>query len=330
MTREYEKYLNLYTKDDWQNVGRRCKVCGGQDNRCSETEDGAWGVCYKPDSKAISYKDGVLGHYGTYVLDPQALEAKILESESAVSITKILKEQNKGKELTDSEEKFLDEIHRYLISSWDLSPEHRRYLHNRGFSDIQIEKQLYRTSANSNQIIHPLVKKHSSNLLNVPGFLQVLGEYQFRSHNELIIPTINARGRIINFRKRDILAHTTSKKKYFYVSSRNSRDPNDKGLKAIASAHVLIPSICTDKRVWITEGEFKAHIASDLVSAVFISIPGVGLWSLAIPALEYLNVQKVVLAFDMDLYNNPHVAKSLVKLFNNLKELGYEVQIAKW
>lgn len=309
-----QRYPNHYTPRDW--VNGPCQICSGRDKRCSQTYDGVLAVCYQPDASASQYKTGELGHYGVYRLRTSFSQSQPIINQRPVNV-----------ELTEETELLLNKVYRKLLNCWNLSREHQEFLQKRGFTTEQIERQFYRTSDNSNSIIGDLVTEFGSSLLRVPGFTQTLGHYHFRSKNALIIPTVNHCGSVINFRVRNIHAKNL-RDRYFYVSSYDKR--SNSGLKAFICAHTVIPKIRSDTRIWITEGEMKAHYASDKLSAIFISVPGVSAWSRVLPALEYLRAKSIVLAFDDDMWSNPQVAKCLVNLNNKLKEDGYEVSIAKW
>jgi hypothetical protein len=324
MKKNYYQYLNLYSKEDWRNGP--CSICRGRDQRCSQTDDGAFSVCYAYNNNAINVKVGELGEYGTYITNVAALQSKILETGATRNRGTTEKQVSRStRELSEEQEQRLNKVNRRLIDSWELSKPHEEYLLNRGFTREQITRQQYRTSDNANKIIEPLQNEFGPDLLKVPGFLQFFGEIQFRSTARLIIPTFNHNGNLINLRSRNLI-EATSKHKYSYVSSHQ----NGRGLKAYISEHVIIPEKWSDERIWITEGEFKAHSASDALSARFISLPGVALWRLAFPALEKFGQKKVVLAFDKDMYSKKEVAQALVRFFYALKECGYEATIANW
>ena len=309
-----KKNVHEYLPSDW--VNGSCPICPGRDKRCSQTFDYAWAVCYRPDESALQFKTGSLGRYGIYPLDASRANVAAPAPKRPVVV-----------ELTEELENLLNSVYRALTDRWVLSDEHLQFCLKRGFTSQQIERQMYRTSSNSNSIIQELVAKFGPSLLKVPGFRQILGNYHFCSTGAFIIPTINHNGSVVNFRVRNIHAKHL-KDRYFYVSSYDKQ--SNSGLKAFISAHTVVPKVCADTRVWITEGELKAHYASDRLSAICISIPGVNSWSRAIQALDHLGTKRVVLAFDDDMWSNPQVARCLVNLYEKLKGDDYEVTIAKW
>lgn len=233
-------------------------------------------------------------------------------------------------ELDTSTETLLNSVYSELLGMWQLTQAHETYLLSRGFTTEQIKRQRYSTSKNDKILIELLSKKFGPDLLKVPGFEQATNGIKFRSSGKLIIPTINVYGNVINLRSRIEYLNNDGaiEKKYFYISSNDDKNPN--GLKAYTAAHVIIPNKVEDETVWITEGEFKAHVASDKLNVRFISIPGVSSWRLALPTLEKMRARKVIIAFDKDLWDVPPVALNLIKLFNQLKGENYETAIAQW
>ncbi|MBT9259499.1 MAG: DUF3854 domain-containing protein [Clostridiales bacterium] len=83
-------------------------------------------------------------------------------------------------------------------------------------------------------------------------------------------------------------------------------------------------------RVWITEGALKADIASLYTGERFIGLPGVSSFRGLEEALKGLRPQKVVLAFDADYGDNPHVRRSLQHLSEMLSLSGWRVRWAVW
>ena len=54
------------------------------------------------------------------------------------------------------------------------------------------------------------------------------------------------------------------------------------------------------------------------------------MWRKALPVLEALQPQRVLLAFDADWRSNPHVAHALGQAAFALVKAGYEVQVEDW
>jgi len=105
------------------------------------------------------------------------------------------------------------------------------------------------------------------------------------------------------------------------------------GASCPACCHVARPAAPpTDTRIYLTEGELKADIASEWLGAVVVSAPGVGSWRLGIAAVSALASQgaEVVVAFDADARTNRHVAARERELVAALHDEGYSVHRAAW
>ena len=79
--------------------------------------------------------------------------------------------------------------------------------------------------------------------------------------------------------------------------------------------------------VRITEGELKAHVATQLSGVLTLSVAGVSAWRSAMPVLRALEPSRVLLAFDRDAATNPHVARALEATAEALAAEGWQVEI---
>lgn len=62
----------------------------------------------------------------------------------------------------------------------------------------------------------------------------------------------------------------------------------------------------------------------------FLAVAGVSSFRKFYPVLEELNVENVIVAFDMDFQKNQQVKNNLKELMNGLHQRGYHVQLALW
>src|SRR5262249_3325977 len=113
--------------------------------------------------------------------------------------------------------------------------------------------------------------------------------------------------------------------KYTTISSAKHGGPSPG-----AQVHVPLFDGVHGDTVRLTEGELKADITTALSGLLTVSIPGVAMWRKALPVLQALGVQRVLLAFDADWRTNPHVAQALGQAAYALVQAGYEVQIEDW
>lgn len=138
--------------------------------------------------------------------------------------------------------------------------------------------------------------------------------------------------------------------KYFWFSSANK--PNGTGAGDPLPYHVAVPTeqlkywqsgnLHSTKAVWITEGGLKADIAAEHIKNVYdaeelmdvgstvIGTPGINTWRTILPALEEMGVERVNVAIDMDVMSNPDVRYHSLQMMEELKRLGYLVNIAIW
>lgn len=106
--------------------------------------------------------------------------------------------------------------------------------------------------------------------------------------------------------------------------------------------HQLDEYISKPKTVWLTEGGLKGIIAADKLAENYapadlkkwgqdvLAVAGVSSYRKFFPALEQLNIKRVVVAYDMDFQKNDQVEDHLKELLNGLHEKGYEVYLALW
>ena len=78
------------------------------------------------------------------------------------------------------------------------------------------------------------------------------------------------------------------------------------------SVHVPLHSRRSKQRtVRVTEGELKADIATARTGILTLGLPGVGMFARAVPILQELGAEKVIIAFDADYRHKPAVAAAL-------------------
>ena len=97
-----------------------------------------------------------------------------------------------------------------------------------------------------------------------------------------------------------------------------------------APVHVPLHDGSTGGTVRLSEGELKADVATTLSGLLTVSVPGVAMWRRALPVLQALRPQRVLLAFDADWRSNAHVAHALGQTAFALAKSGYEVQVETW
>ncbi len=112
--------------------------------------------------------------------------------------------------------------------------------------------------------------------------------------------------------------------RYLYVSSIGHSGPGPE-------APVHVPRWDGDTaRLRLTEGELKADVATALSGMLTVSVPGVSAWRGALPVLRHLAPETVILAFDADTVDNPHVARAAEATAEALASEGWEVAVESW
>lgn len=82
--------------------------------------------------------------------------------------------------------------------------------------------------------------------------------------------------------------------------------------------------------VRVTEGEFKAEIATARTGILTVSVPGVSCVREVVPVLRRLGAQRVLIAFDADKATNDGVAAAERRLEEKLLSEGFAVQVEWW
>lgn len=223
-----------------------------------------------------------------------------------------------------------DAVYTALLGRLRLSDGHQEGLRRRGLSEEAIERRGYASlrARGRARVCGELARSFA--LVGVPGlYVAEWGgrrRWKLAGPPGLLIPARDPRGRILALRIRpDGPRHG----KYIWLSSRGRQ----LGTPCAACCHVVRPcGPVTDRRIWLTEGELKADIASDRLGAVVVSVPGVGSWRRCVEVASALGGHGagVVVAFDGDARTNRQVAASERELVAALHHRGHTVHRALW
>ena len=223
----------------------------------------------------------------------------------------------------------LNHVYRALLAELPLAASHRQALRQRGLVDTEILRRLYRTFPLPGRpaLAQRLVQHLGADLCaQVPGFYVAERDGQrwwgLAGAAGLLIPVRNLDSHIVALKVR--ADNPGNSPKYTTISSAKYGGPSPG-----AQVHVPLHSGSGDT-VRLTEGELKGDIATALSRLLTLSIPGVALWRKALPVLEGLRPQQVLLAFDADWRTNPHVAQALGQAAVALVTAGYAVQVEAW
>lgn len=209
-----------------------------------------------------------------------------------------------------------------LLNILTLSDKHREDLLNRGLNDLDINTKEYKS--------YPLIEKTTiCNLLmqngcilsGVPGFYK---DEENRwtmmcAGSGFLIPQRNGKGQIQSLQIRQDKSEIA---KYLTFSTPNKYC----GSRSKANCHYVNGSL-DNKELILTEGPLKGDIISYFSGYSVLALQGVNNLKAARYALADLynanKFTKVLIAFDMDLYDNPNVEDAL----NRLKETLIEFEI---
>ncbi|MDA1054805.1 MAG: DUF3854 domain-containing protein [Planctomycetota bacterium] len=304
----------MSTKVKWSEVNAEhpCPICEKPDY-CRRSPDGNRIACRRESqgaTKTRRYKDG--SEYFVHVLR---------DDRPANRSGKRSKAKPADKPVECADLTTLDRVYRRLLDELALSPPHREALRTRGLTDSAIETGNYRTLPKNTG---PTIKKLRAELgddilLSVPGLLKTT----IAAPPGLLIPVRNVEGQIVALKLRRDEAKDSGK--YLYLSSTKQHGP---GPGSPAHVPTGITGPCDLAR--ITEGEFKADVATALSGIPTISFPGVTSWRTVLPVLKTLQVKTVRLAFDADAMENENVARCLLESFQALAGDGFAVELERW
>jgi DNA primase len=224
----------------------------------------------------------------------------------------------------------LDHVYQGLLTALPLSSAHRQALRQRGLADSEIRRRQYDTLPLKGRaaLAERFVNWWGADVCaQVPGFYVAERNGQrwwtLAGAAGLLIPVRDLEGHIVALKVRADAPGNGSK--YTTVSSAKHGGPSPG-----AQMHVPLHEGPTGDTVRLTEGELKADVATALSGLFTVSIPGVAMWRKALPVLQALGIQRVLLAFDADWRTNSHVAHALGHTAYALVKAGFEVQVEVW
>lgn len=226
-----------------------------------------------------------------------------------------------------------DKTYRNMLSLLALLPEHKNNLLKRGLTEKAIEEAEYRSLPRSEKNIALIVQsllQRGCVLKGVPGFFQRSdGKWtmvSYKGEGGILLPQRNGFGQIQGFQiRRDT---DVKSKRYIALSSRDY--PN--GSPAYTYCHLRRGNKGLEEII-LTEGPLKADVISCLTGYSVLAVPGVnslGFLPQALYDLKAAGVQKVCIAYDMDIRVNKEVQKAQKKLMSLLKRAGIHYSVLNW
>jgi hypothetical protein len=242
-----------------------------------------------------------------------------------------------------------DKVYSFILNQLSLTDEHKTNLLGRGISEEDIAINGYKSWPYKRIHITAacVAEFGEASLLCVPGFWKDdRGKVTLSGVSGIAIPVRNLAGKIEGIKLRPDKPNDPTSK---YVHLSSNPEPNKRtgevkypnGTAAKISCHFpqrVGSESLEGKDIRATEGELKADIASNLSDIYTFSIPGVGLWEHAIPHLEKIKPERVIISYDSDksnqvstYSNQPYeVAVHLANFYCALKDAGFKVVIEDW
>jgi hypothetical protein len=219
----------------------------------------------------------------------------------------------------------LDMVYRDLLAQFPLSREHRAQVRARGLTDEHLEAMALGSlpAASRQGVAQGLYERYGDAIRGVPGVFvgQAHGRtwWSIAGRAGLLIPTFSLEGRVISVRIRD-------ESGYKYLSSSGKG-----GAKAVQA--IYCPPWCQPgELVRVTEGEFKAAVASVRDGIPTLGLPGHGQYSLALEALRAWKPARVLITFDRDPSERTRhlVEHSRASLAQAVEDPDVEVGFETW
>ena len=304
----------------WHTVSRHtpCPICGKPD-WCAVSADGAWALCRRVGTgDGLHKRDKGGADYWLYRRDGGSLQHRPAIDLPTTSTPACADTDTLGR------------VYRTLLDALSLAPSHRQSLRQRGLADAEILRRHYGTLPLEGRaaLAKRVVDWWGGDVCaQVPGFYVAERNGQrwwsLGGAAGLLIPVRNLDGDIVALKVRaDAPGHSP---KYTTVSSAKHGGPSPG-----AQVHVPLQDGPRGETIRLTEDEIKADLATVWSGLLTVSVPGVAMWPKALPVLEALQPQRVLLAFDADWRTNPHVAQALGQAALALVTAGYAVQVEAW
>lgn len=226
-----------------------------------------------------------------------------------------------------------------------LSAPHRALLHERGLTDRDIDRIMFRSTPlfGRTQLAQKLVAQ-GLDLENVPGFFKLsqvdesTGEVKenwsiYCPDPGYFVPIRNKDGLIVSMQIR-LNKPTTAKDKYRFFTS--GRESLKSGISAVSEIHVEMGKEPL-KYVYVTEGPIKGYVARALYQKLYgkddlcvLCVVGTSNFGGVRPLLQWLMetnpVEQIVEFYDLDKFTNPYVGRDRDNLEQEIKESILEMR----
>lgn len=311
-----------YFQSKFKRGKQTCRICGRyNDWACRITEDEGLAYCsHTPNESNKKDNDGRYEY--------------ILKIDSKKNL-QTLKETTNGNpnQIIKADADRLNAVYSALLEALELKERHSdNLLYRRKLTDNDIAKNLYASVPeykNRFEIANNLAKQF--NLEGVPGFYLKDKVWCLNmTFSGFYIPYRDERGRIVGLQiRRD--EYEEKNDKYMWLSSSGKQ----KGASSESPLHfVNIEAVKETKTLYLTEGGLKADIIGSLSGIGLVASAGIGAISAEKPFNSIFKVfpdlERIILAYDMDWETNDNVRVALIRLLDILIERDAEIDIATW
>lgn len=288
-------------------ISQPCPICGHTD-WCATSADGLKIICRREQSGSIKIGEDASGiPYYVHLTDAgkEKYQSRIEQDRIALET------------IPQATKEFTHQFYTDLLNGLSLFDSHRESLHKRGLKDEEINRLGYRSWPDIPpwKLAKSLREKYGDNILSIPGF------YLAESKKGKKYITLNYRpGFIIPSRDPDGLIQSlitrsdTGTPKYVQLTSKKRG-----GFAPALGCHIPSISKKNPKTIRITEGVLKSDIATCRSGITTIGLQGLS-WKSALPILQILDPEKIIVSLDADAHQNIHVAKSLERFISALRE----------
>ena len=283
-------------------------------------------------SNSESYKDLMLRFNGLSENDKTKLKAKPISNQTYLEPAPI---------------EIRDKVYRYLLNSLTLSKNHFDDLINRGLSQEEIEKGMYKTIPiiGLNTLAYDAFYKSSAFIdfktrkYGIPGFYDLRDEPKLvKRKNGYFIPIRDRQGRISSMQIRydNLPSDATQEQidsyhKYAWYSS--SEKDTGCSVSGCENIHFAGSWNSIPKQINLTEGILKADVASALSNTQFIGLGGVSNLNglcFELMQLKDLGAEKINICIDMDYRNKKEVAAALGNIKETIERAGLTYSLITW
>lgn len=292
-----------------------CPICGHAD-WCSYSVDGSRVICRRTETGSI--KTGQDAHGVQFYVH-------LTEVGKAHYQSRIEQERAAAETIPQASPEFTHEFYTGMLHKLSLTSAHREALRTRGLADEEIDRLGYRSWPDEPpwKFARRMCDQYGiESCLSIPGFYYAENKAGTKRYLTLnyrpgfIISSLNLDGQIQALITR---SDKTDGAKYLILSSkkRGGFTPSmDCHVPNLESSMRLTGTVST---VRITEGVLKADIATLKSGILTLGLQGLT-WKRSLPTLQRLAPARILIAFDADASCNLHVAQSLKRFVEALRQ----------